>query len=84
MSIRSGRLPRFDLIVLDSFQHNGKKRYRPHKVGTATASMKGGFVLYVPAGIAITGRVMMVPEKSELNEVDLLEAYQSAADDYGL
>jgi hypothetical protein len=84
MSIRSVRLPRFDLIVFDSFEYNGQKRHKAHRVGTATASAKGGFALFIPAGIAITGRVLMVPEKTPLNEVDLLEAYQSAADAYGL
>jgi len=84
MSLRSARLPRYDLIVFDSFEYKGKKRHKPHRVGTAIASAKGGFALYIPAGIAITGRVMMVPEKTELDEIDLLEAYQSAAEEYGV
>ena len=84
MSLRSARLPRYELIVFDSFEYKGKKRHKPHRVGTAAVSTKGGFMLFIPPGIAITGRVMMVPEKTELDEVDLLEAYQSAADEYGV
>lgn len=75
---------RYDLIVFESFSRNGQKRHKPHRVGAATPSSMGGFVLYIPAGISITGRVMMVPEKVDLNEIDLLEAYQSAADEHGV
>src|SRR5690606_4355401 len=57
MSLRSVRVPRYDLIVFDSFEYKGQKRHKAHRVGTATASAKGGFALFIPAGIAITGRV---------------------------
>ena len=83
MSIRTKSTQRFDLIVFESFEYKGQKRHKAHRVGTATSSPKGGYVLYIPAGIALTGRVMMVPEKTPLNEIDLLEAYHSAADAYG-
>ena len=84
MNIRAKITQRFDLIVFESFDFKGQKRHKAHRVGTATSSPKGGFVLYIPAGIALTGRVMMVPEKTPLNEIDLLEAYHSAADTYGV
>lgn len=83
MSIRTKITQRFDLIVFESFDYKGQKRHKAHRVGTAISSPKGGFVLYIPTGIALTGRVMMVPEKTPLNEIDLLEAYHSAADSYG-
>lgn len=83
MRSRSDTSERYDLIVFENFEYNGQKRHKAHRVGTATASLKGGFVLYIPAGVSITGRVLAVPEKTPLNEVDLLEAYQSAADAYG-
>ena len=54
-------------------------RHKAHRVGTATSSAKGGFVLYIPAGISLTGRGMMVPEKTPLNEIDLREAYHSGS-----
>lgn len=75
---------RYDLIVFENFEYKGQKRHKAHRVGTATTSPKGGLVLYIPAGISITGRVLVVPEKTPMNEVDLLEAYQSAADEHGV
>lgn len=84
MSIRSIKSARYDIIVFESFSYKGEKRQKAHRVGSATSSPKGGFVLYIPAGISITGRAMVVPEKTPMNEVDLLEAYQSAADEHGV
>lgn len=84
MAVRSVRNERYDLIIFENFEYQGQKRHRAHRVGTATTSPKGGFVLYIPAGISITGRVLAVPEKTPLNEIDLLEAYHSAADAHGL
>lgn len=75
---------RYDLIIFENFEYKGQKRHKAHRVGTATISSKGDLVLYIPAGISITGRVLVVPEKTPMNEVDLLEAYQSAADEHGL
>lgn len=82
MTLRSPKSNRYDLIVFESFTYKGEKRHKAHRVGSATASPKGGFVLYIPSGISLSGRVMVVPEKTPFNEVDLLEAYQSAADEY--
>jgi len=81
---RQSKSMRYDLIIFESFEHKGQKRHKAHRVGAAATSPKGGFVLYIPAGIALTGRVMMVPEKTPFTEVDLLEAYQSAADEHGI
>ena len=84
MHARSTKGLRYELVIFESFENKGQKRHKAHRVGTASASPKGGFVLYIPAGISLTGRVMMVPEKTPFNEVDLFEAYQSAADEHGL
>jgi hypothetical protein len=74
---------RYDLIVIESFTHKGQARSRSHKVGSAMV-VKNGYMLFIPLGLAVSGRVMMVPEKSSLSEVDVLEAYQSAADEHGV
>ena len=74
---------RFDLLVLENYEYGGRKRFKSHKVGTARPS-KDGYMLFIPPGVSISGRVMMVPEKTALNEIDLIEAYQSAADEHGL
>jgi hypothetical protein len=74
---------RYDLVVIENFIHKGKARSRSHKVGSATV-VKNGYMLFIPPGLAISGRVMMVPEKYALSEVDVLEAYQSAADEHGV
>lgn len=84
MSIRAKIAQRFDLIVFERFEYKGQNRYKTHRVGSAISSPKGGFILYIPSGISLTGRVMMVPEKTPLNEVDLLEAYHSAAEEFGV
>ena len=84
MNIKSVKSMRYDVIVFESFEYKGQKRHKAHRVGSATTPPKGGLVLYIPAGIAITGRVLVVPEKTPLNEVDLLEAYDCAADAHGL
>lgn len=84
MGARSYKSERYDIIVFESFEYKGQKRHKAHRVGSATSSPKGGFVLYIPTGISISGRVMVVPEKTSFNEVDLLEAYQSAADEHGV
>ncbi len=84
MTITSGKATRYELIIFESFTRNGQKRHKPHRVGAATPSSMGGFVLHIPPGITVTGRVMMVPERTPLNEIDVLEAYQSAADEHGV
>lgn len=84
MNLRLSKTMRYDIIVYESFEYRGQKRHKAHRVGTVTSSLNCGFVLYIPAGISITGRVLVVPEKTPLNEVDLLEAYDCAANAHGL
>jgi hypothetical protein len=72
---------RYELIVFDKFIYKGQRRHKTYKVGTAL-SVKSGFMLFIPPGLSVSGRIMMVLEKTPLNEVDLLEAYHSAADEY--
>lgn len=75
---------RYDLIIFEGFTHKGQKRQRAWRCGSAVASTKGDMVLYIPAGVSITGRVLVVPEKTPLTEMDVLDAYQSAADEHGV
>ncbi len=84
MQVKSYEKARFDVIIFESFTYKGKARNKPHKVGTALSSVKGGLVMFIPPGIAITGRVLIVPEKAPLDEIDLIEAYASAADEHGV
>lgn len=84
MKMKSSETKRFDVIIFESFTYRGKTRNKPHKVGTALSSVKGGLVMFIPPGIAITGRVLIVPEKTPLDEIDLIEAYASAADEHGV
>ena len=74
---------RFDLIIFEKFTYKGQPRNKQHKIGTAM-SVKGGYMLFIPPGVSVSGRVMMVPEKARLDEIDLLEAYLSAADEHGV
>lgn len=84
MSPKSFVSDRYDLIIFENFTYKGQKRHKAHRVGTATFAAKGSLVLYIPAGISITGRVLVVPEKTPMNEIDLLETYQTAADEFGV
>jgi hypothetical protein len=84
MKINQSSTKRYDVIVFESFTYRGKARNKPHKVGTALSSVKGGLVMFIPPGISITGRVLIVPEKTPLDEIDLIEAYESAADEHGV
>lgn len=84
MRVRSAEKKRYDVIVFEAFTYRGKTRNKPYKVGTALPSVKGGLVMFIPPGISITGRVLIVPEKTPLDEIDLIEAYESAADEHGL
>lgn len=84
MRINSTKTSRYDVIIFESFTYKGKSRNKPHKVGTALSSVKGGLVMFIPPGIAISGRVLIVPEKTPLDEIDLIEAYASAADEHGV
>lgn len=84
MPIKQFMSERYDLIVFENFTYKGQKRHKAHRVGSATFGPKGSLVLYIPAGISITGRVLVVPEKTPMNEVDLLETYHTAADEFGV
>lgn len=84
MRIQSAEKKRYDVIIFESFTYRGKTRNKPHRVGTALPSVKGGLVMFIPPGISITGRVLIVPEKTPLDEIDLIEAYESAADEHGV
>jgi len=84
MKIRTTEKTRYEVIVFESFIYRGKTRNKPHRVGTALPSVKGGLVMFIPPGISITGRVLIVPEKTPLDEIDLIEAYESAADEHGV
>jgi len=78
-----GKTSKYDLIIFENFEHNGQKRSRAFRVGSAVTTARGT-ALYIPAGVSITGRVLLVPEKTPLNEVDVLAAYESAADVLGV
>lgn len=78
-----GKTSKYDLIIFENFEHNGQKRARAFRVGSAVTTARGT-ALYIPAGVSITGRVLLVPEKTPLNEVDVLAAYESAADALGV
>lgn len=81
-------MERFDLLVFETYKHKGKTRHRPWRVGKAIPSRKGGYLLFIPEGVSLTGQVVMVPEQAGLAEEasirDMLDDYKSAADEHGL
>ncbi|KUO56298.1 MAG: hypothetical protein APF80_10925 [Alphaproteobacteria bacterium BRH_c36] len=74
---------RYDLIKVEEYSHKGVKRSRSWKVGSGMA-LKRGLMIFIPEGMAVSGRLMLVPEQGSLNEVDMLEAYAAAADEFGV
>ncbi|MCC2099439.1 MAG: hypothetical protein KDJ29_21285 [Hyphomicrobiales bacterium] len=64
---------RFDLVRLEEFNYKGHRRSRTWKVGKAMQTRKG-FMIFIPEGLAVSGRILMVPEQSPLSEIDLIES----------
>ncbi len=56
---------RFDLIIFEKFTYKGQPRNKAHKVGTAM-NVRDGYMLFIAPGVPVSGRVMMVPEKTRL------------------
>jgi hypothetical protein len=75
---------RFDIIKIEDYSHNGVSRSRSWKVGRALEMRRGGFMLFVPEGVSLSGRIFLLPEQHGFAEVDVIEAYASAADEFGL
>ena len=77
---------RYDLIVFKKYRWKGENRYKPYFVGDAIAAKKpGDFVLDIPAGVSISGRVVMSPQADETrNHEDLVSLYLSAAEEHGV
>ena len=77
---------RYDLIVFKKYKWQGKDRYKPYFVGDAIAAKKpGDFVLDIPKGVSVSGRVIMSPKSDETrNHEDLVTLYMSAADELGM
>ncbi|WP_029032282.1 hypothetical protein [Salinarimonas rosea] len=77
-------MQRFDLVKVEDYAHKGARKTRSWKVGKALSMRRGGFMIFVPEGMAVSGRLMMVPEQGTFGEIDLIEAYASAAEEFGV
>lgn len=79
---------RYELVIFEKFTSKGRTKYKPHRVGAGVSASKAtaGYTLFIPPGVSISGRVLMVPAKAaqEMSEIDLVKAYKSAADEYGI
>lgn len=71
----------YDAFKIEEYAYKGKKRRKPYRVGRMIPNRDGGFSLFIPEGISISGRILIIPEGG--TELDLLQAYESAADEYG-
>lgn len=56
-------MEQFDLVVFDDYERNGEIKSRPYSVGSAFRNQKAGFSLVIPAGVALSGRVQMLPRR---------------------
>ena len=75
---------RYDLITVEKYTVKGTRHSRSYTVGKAIKMRGDGYMLFVPEGLAISGQILMVPERTSINEIDLIEAYESAADEIGV
>lgn len=76
---------RYELICFEKYKVKEEVRCKAHRVGSAIPGKDGSFTLFIPQGISITGRVVLVPpERAKMPELDLVATYHAAADDYGL
>ncbi len=73
----------YDAFAVEKYQFQGKWRKRLHKVGRMIPSKSGEeFNIYIPSGIAVSGHLFIAPDGRSDDE--LLEAYNSCAEEYGL
>lgn len=75
---------RYDLIKVEKYSAKGTKHSRSYTVGKAIKMRGDGYMLFVPEGLSVSGQLLMVPERTSINEIDLIEAYESAADEIGV
>lgn len=71
---------RYELIKVEKYKANGSQKSRSYSIGKAMKMRGDGYMLFVPEGLSVTGQILMVPERTTISEIDLIEAYESAAD----
>ncbi len=54
----------FEAVILNSYEHNGEKKWKRALIGKLIPYNNGGdgFTLYIPDGLAISGRVRIQPK----------------------
>ena len=75
-------MPPYEAFKVEEYAYKGQKRRKFHRVGRMVENRDGGFSLFVPNGMSVSGRILILPEGG--SEIDLHQAYESAADEHGL
>lgn len=57
----------YNLLIPESYEdQNGEEKTQWHRVGKAFPKKEGdGFDLVIPAGVSLSGRVVMLPRKEK-------------------
>ena len=56
----------FEAVVLNSFEHDGEKKWKRTFVGNLVPDKEGdGYNLYIPEGIAVSGRLRIQPKQEK-------------------
>jgi len=53
----------YDALIVEEYEHNGQKRTKFHNVGTMFENEREGWTLKVHPGMAISGRIVIIPRK---------------------
>ena len=57
----------FEAVVLNSFDHNGEKKWKRTFIGNLLADNNGGdgYSLFIPEGISVSGRLRIQPKQEK-------------------
>lgn len=71
----------YEAFKVEHYTYKAKKRRQFQRIGRMIRNRDGRFSVFIPDGISISSCILIVPEGG--TEMDLLQAYESAADEYG-
>lgn len=67
----------YDVLVAEEYSIDGEIRTKFYSVGVAFENSKGGFNVELPAGIALSGRFVVLPRRSSAESAP--EGHESPA-----
>ena len=55
----------YDALIAEDYEHKGEKRTKFYNVGVMFENDREGWTLTIPAGVSISGRVVILPRKEK-------------------